>query len=129
MINNNHYNNSNNNRSNTSLNTITSTIYPFKIMTQNIQGLNSKAKQDQLLQFIELNKINIMGLLETKLRNRTGKFIFKNNSNYTSFFHNNKDNVNSIGVGLVVSSDYARYITKTGGYKGRVIHLDLFLKG
>src|SRR5436853_6552639 len=106
MINNNNYNNLND-RSNILSNTTASTIYPFKIMTQNIQGLNSKAKQDQLLQFLELNKINIMGLSETKLRDKTGKFVFKNNSNYIAYFHNNKDNINSTGVGLIVSSDYA----------------------
>ena len=126
MINNNNYNNLND-RSNTLLNITASTIYPFKIMTQNIQGLNSKAKQDQLLQFLEFNRINIMGLSETKLRDKTGKFVFKNNSNYIAYFHNNKDNINSTGVGLIVSSDYARFITKTEGYKSRVIYLDLYL--
>ena len=33
------------------------------------------------------------------------------------------------GVGLIVSNSYSKYIQKSNGYKGRVIYIDLFMKG
>lgn len=40
----------------------------FKIMTINVAGLNTNLKQEQLLNFMKINKINILGVTETKLK-------------------------------------------------------------
>ena len=53
--------NNNNNINNRNIN------YPFKIMTQNIQGLNSETKQHQIIDMMNISKIDILGLSETKL--------------------------------------------------------------
>src|SRR4051812_44280759 len=51
---------------------------PLRILTQNIQGLNNRCKQQQLLDTLTLNDIDIMGLSETKISNQMSKHILKN---------------------------------------------------
>ena len=58
--NNNNINNNNNNEKQ----------HPFRIMTQNIQGLNSPSKQEQIIQTMSTNNINVLGLSETKLTDK-----------------------------------------------------------
>src|SRR5688572_29388846 len=102
---------------------------PFKIVTQNIQGLNLPSEQQKVLNFMRINNINILGLSETKLQDRKAKFIYKNNKYYKAYFDNDSNNINGSGVGLIVDNNYARYVQCKGSYKGRVIYLDMFLKG
>ena len=121
-------NNNNNNTNNNNKNNSTTT-YPCRIVTQNIQGLNSPAKQQQLLHFIKSNNIDVIGLAETKLSDKKAIHIYKNDPNYKAFFNNSSDSLSSSGVGLLISNAYAKYIQYTGNYKGRIIHVDMFLKG
>jgi exonuclease III/ribonuclease HI len=102
---------------------------PFKIVTQNIQGLNLPSEQQQVLSFMKINNINILGLSETKLQDKKAKCIYKNNKHYKAFFNNNSNNINGSGVGIIIDNNYSRYIQNKGGFKGRVIYLDMFLKG
>ena len=64
----------------------------FFLATNNIRGLCEPTKQTQLINFIELNNIDIMGISESKLTSRTAEFILKNHDDYLSWW--NCDNSN-----------------------------------
>ena len=40
---------------------------PFRVTTSNVQGLTSPAKQLQVLDFMDLNQIQMLGISETNL--------------------------------------------------------------
>ena len=101
---------------------------PFRVTTSNAQGLNSPAKQLQVLEFMDLNNIHILGLSETSLPKRQSKLLYKNNSNYKAYFINESSHRGS-GVGIIVHNDYAKFIQTYGSYKGRVIYIDLYMQG
>src|SRR5688572_8353957 len=61
---------------------------PLRILTQNIQGLSNRTKQEQLLNTLTLQKIDIMGLSETKLTQQVSKLIYKKNNTHVAFFDN-----------------------------------------
>jgi len=117
--NNNNTNNNNNNEKQ----------HPFRIMTQNIQGLNSPSKQEQILQTMSTNNIDILGLSETKLIDRSSRLLYKKNDKYIAYFNNDNLNSQGTGVSLIFSKVYARNIHKVEGYKGRLIYADLYFKG
>lgn len=121
------HNNNNNNNKNKNKNNSRTT--PFRIVTQNVQGLNDRTKQQQIIDTMDIQNIDIMGLSETKLNKTVSKLIYKKNRNYTSFFNNDSESPVRSGVGLIISKDIAKYISKFEGYLGRVIFVDLFMKG
>jgi exonuclease III len=102
---------------------------PFRIMTQNIQGLSSPVKQKQVIDMMTINNIQILGLSETKLSKRQSKLIYFKNDLYKAYFTNDSDSPMGSGVGIILSRDYYRYVHRSSSYKGRVIHVDLFMKG
>src|SRR3989440_5523418 len=124
--NNNHNINRNNNMSHTP--TINNNK-PLRVVTHNVQGLNDPTKQKQLLDTIYLDNINIMGLSETKLIPTASKYIFKNNQHYKAYFNNDSTSPTGSDVGIIIDNSYAKYIQKIEGYKGRMIYIDLFMKG
>jgi len=117
--NNNNINNNNNNEKQ----------HPFRIMTQNIQGLNSPSKREQIIQTMSTNNINVLGLSETKLTDKVSRLLYKKNENYIAYFNNDNSNPLGTGVSLIFSKLYARNIHKVEGYKGRLIYADLYFKG
>ena len=54
----------------------------FNIVTHNVQGLNSYTKQLQIIDTMNTNNIDIMGLAETKLSPNASTFIYKKNPKY-----------------------------------------------
>ena len=102
---------------------------PIKICTHNVRGLSTQSKQFQLIQYVELNNIQVMGLSETKLKNFTAKYNFKQLKNYTTFFDNNSSAPSGAGVGLLVHNNLAKHIHKVGKYNGRIIYIDFSFKG
>ena len=72
-------NNTTNNNNNINNNNNNEKQHPFRIMTQNIQGLNSPSKQEQIIQTMSINNIDILGLSETKLIDRTSRLLYKKN--------------------------------------------------
>src|SRR5436853_4913001 len=95
--------------------------HPFRFLTQNIRGLNTSSKQEQILNFMSAYNVNIMGLAETKLNNTTSKHLYKNNKDYTAYFDSDDDSNRSAGVGLILSKYYNKNVHKVQGYKGRLI--------
>jgi endonuclease/exonuclease/phosphatase family metal-dependent hydrolase len=104
---------------------------PLRILTQNIQGLSNRTKQEQLLNTLTLQKIDIMGLSETKLTQQVSKLIYKKNNTHVAFFDNSTSTGSHMGsgVGLLIAKEYAQYISKIERFKGRIIYVDLYLKG
>src|SRR3954451_24138150 len=103
--------------------------HPLRVMTQNIQGLNLLSKRDQILQTMQINNIDIVGLAETKLTDKTSKHFYKNNPQYTSYFNNNNEQPMGSGVGIIFQKKYANKIHRVQGFKGRIIYADMYLKG
>ena len=104
-------------------------IYPFRVATLNVQGLNSTIKQKQIIEMCEHDHISIIGLSETKISRSQSKFIYKQLPKHTTFFDNDSSTPMGSGVGMIISNDYAKFIHRHYGYKGRVYHVDFFMKG
>src|SRR3989337_647140 len=118
----------NNNSKNKKTKKETTTNVPFRIVTQNIRGLTSPSKQTQVAHWFNINNMAVLGLAETKLTNKTAKHIYKN-ENFQFYYHNDSNSPLSQGVGLLISNDYARSVQKSDGFKGRILYVDMFLKG
>ena len=58
---------------------------PFRVLTQNVRGLNSPSKQLQIERFFIDKNISVMGLAKTKLTNKAAKYIYNNNNCFNSF--------------------------------------------
>src|SRR5215213_396776 len=63
-----------------------------------------------------------MGLSETKLLFSTSRYTLKNNKEFKTFFNNDSPTPRGSGVGIIISNEYAKYIYKVIGYKGREIY-------
>src|SRR2546430_7082000 len=107
----------------------TNTNRPLRVVTHNVQGLTDLTKQKQLLDTVHLDHIDIIGLFEIKLNKTASKYIFRNNKHYKAFFNNDSDSPMGSGIGIIISNEYAKYITKVYSYKGRLIYIDLHMKG
>jgi exonuclease III len=122
---NNNYTNNNKNGTHSDNNR---TTLPFKIVTHNVQGLNNVTKQKQIIDFMDSNNIGILGLSKTKLNTQCSKQLYKMNEYYDAFF-SSIPTPNSKGVGLIISKTYSRFIQRVKGHDGRVIYVDMYLKG
>src|SRR5205823_12093769 len=49
-------------------------------------------------------------------------------NSHTSYFHNSDSPLGS-GVGIILSNNIAKYVRSTKSFKGRVIYVDLYMKG
>ena len=58
---------------------------PFRVLTQNVRGLNSPSKQLQVEQFFVNKNMSVMGLAETKLTNKAAKYIYNNHNSFQFF--------------------------------------------
>ncbi|POG58121.1 hypothetical protein GLOIN_2v1822471 [Rhizophagus irregularis DAOM 181602=DAOM 197198] len=72
--------------------------------------------------------INIMGIAETWISNKSAKYIYKDEQNYM-FYHNNIEKSRSIGVGIIVKNNYSKFVYNSGSFEGRIIFIDLAFKG
>ena len=58
---------------------------PLRIASINVRGL--KEKKDAIMDMMKYNKINILGISETKLNERNEKFLYHNDrKQYKSYF-------------------------------------------
>ena len=101
----------------------------FKISTTNCAGLNSITKQEQILNFMHLNKIDIMGLSETKLKDSICKHIYKQEKMITTWWSNDDNNYYSTGVSIMIRNKIAKYVIKINRYNGRIIQIIMLMKG
>ncbi|CAB5198552.1 unnamed protein product [Rhizophagus irregularis] len=98
-------------------------------MTINVAGLNTNLKQEQLLNFMKINKINILGVTETKLKNSSVENLYQNEKEYNSWWAYDDENYYSAGVGIIMEKAYAKHVQTKDLFKGRLIHLTMYMKG
>src|SRR6266498_1931297 len=105
--------------------------FPLKFATFNVNGLNSSdsIKQQLLLDTMELQNIQICGISETNLNDRSSKLIYKNDSKYQAFFTGNQKNNHGSGTGIIMTKDLAKYVQRYQGFEGRVMHVDMYMRG
>src|SRR5256885_15526218 len=96
--------------------------------TNNVCGLSSPTKQQQILNLIEYKNYDIFGLSETKLKSVISKHLFKHQDCYR-WWNCNDDSPASSGVGLIIKKYIATFVQSVYGYKGCVIYANLYLKG
>src|SRR6185312_243093 len=107
------------------------------IATQNIRGgLSHLSKQIAILSLLtnpppSTTRIDIFGLAHTGLTVKQAKFAFTYDifSNYKPYFSSAPDNYLHSGVGLLLHNSFAIYVQKTGSLPGRVLYIDLYIKG
>src|SRR5579862_7751218 len=100
--------NTTNNTSNNNNPPPRTTFTPFRLMAQNIQGLSSPIKQKQILDMMNINNIQVLGLSETKLSKRQSQLIYSKNDLYKAFFVNDSESVMASGVVIILSREYSR---------------------
>src|SRR5436190_23229398 len=101
MKNNKGNNNNKNNKKqklNTSLTNQDINDHPFRILTHNVQGLNSIAKQEQIIDFMDSFQIDVIGLAETNLSNTPSRYLYKHNDKYVAYFNNRDSQSKGAGV-------------------------------
>src|SRR5438132_2156021 len=79
----------------------------------------------------QIEKINyqIVGLSETKLDSTTAQHIYKENKNYKMWWGTDDNNIYGTGVALILHNDLAKYVQNVQTCLGRIIYVDLFIKG
>ena len=98
----------------------------FNVGTLNVRGLNKMAKQQQLLNYMNLYNIDILGVQETSIPQRQSKYTCMS-TKYDCYFTNDERNLGS-GVGIIINKSISRYVHRVRKYKGRLIILELILK-
>ena len=103
--------------------------HKLTIATHNVQSLSNNIKQNQLIQHLQLNNIDILGLSETNLKPIEAKhFHLHNSQDYIYFFSCSTNNHVSTGVGLIVNKNISMHIFNKGMIKGRAIFVDIYSK-
>src|SRR5271154_372995 len=112
-------------------NNITLNNNVLKISTLNICGLCEKFKQNNLIDTIIKKNISFLGISETKLPPNQASFAFKYTikSPYLFYSSSHHEHVLGQGVGLLIHENYAKYIHSCKTYKGRIVEVDLWMKG
>ncbi|CAJ0898847.1 12987_t:CDS:2, partial [Entrophospora sp. SA101] len=83
-------------------------IYNFMNSVSPTESLNSYAKQQQLVDMMNSNHIDCLGLSETKIANKNSKHIINNTKS----------------VGILLSKQLAKYVQKVTKHKGRDLILE-----
>jgi len=73
------------------------------------------------------NHIQILGTSETNLNEYSSKIIYKNETKYKAYFTSNKSR--GSGTGILIERKYDAYVRGHNSYNGRVIYIDLYMKG
>src|SRR2546429_7465232 len=110
----------------------------IQIATHNIRGtlghLSTQVAISSYMSPIENNKarIDILGFSHTGLTKKQSKhaFTYSQFNDFQPYFAAATDpSYQFSGVGFLVKSSFAKYINQSGHWNGRVLYIDLFLKG
>ena len=82
----------------------------IKICTHNIRGINRITDQNNILQECKRQKIDILGLSETKLNSRSADFSFKDQDEYKKFYTCDDNSPSSTGIIILVHKTLAKNI-------------------
>ena len=100
---------------------------PIKIASLNINGLTQPNKKLAISETLNNNTFQILGLSETHLSIKEGKFFNNQIPNYTSFW-SSYSSPHQAGVGILIHQNIAKHIARSHNYKGHIIGLDLHFK-
>ncbi|GBC43778.2 RNA-directed DNA polymerase from mobile element jockey-like [Rhizophagus irregularis DAOM 181602=DAOM 197198] len=100
----------------------------FKITTINVSGLNTTLKQEQVLNYMKINKISCLIVTETKLQTASAKMIYKDYKDITTWWSCDDDNHFLTGVRIIMNNDYAKYVIKKDIIENQALKLTLLLK-
>src|SRR5438552_19137557 len=100
-----------------------------KICTHNVRGINRLTDQDNILQEIRRQEIDIIGLSETKLTNRTVLFAFKDQDDYKTFHTCNNKSPYSAGITMLIHKLLAKNIHQVNKIDGHILVLHLHFRG
>ena len=104
--------------------------HKLTIPTHNVQSISNNIKQNQLIQHLQLNNIDILGLSETNLKPVEAKhFHLHNSQDYTYFFSCSTNNHVDTGVRLIVNKNISMHIFNKGMIEGRAIFVNIHSKG
>ncbi|EXX65109.1 hypothetical protein RirG_136390 [Rhizophagus irregularis DAOM 197198w] len=95
----------------------------FKITTINVSGLNTILKQEQVLNYMKINKISCLIVTETKLQTASAKMIYKDFKDITTWWSCDDDNHFLTGVRIIMNNDYAKYVIKKDIIEGQALKL------
>jgi len=101
----------------------------IRIASHNVNGLSSTQKQLALIQALEYKSLDIVGIIDTKLKRNQFEFAFPQTSDYKVYWSPLSEESQAGGVGLLIHSSYDQYVQKVTKWKGRLIIADLFMKG
>src|SRR5215213_9812650 len=101
----------------------------LKIATHNVRGFNNESKQKIFRTFYKENKIDIIGITETKLNKNNGKICMNNIESYKTWWESADDNSSGAGVGIMVKNELSKHIYKVHKNKGRLIAIDMKFRG
>jgi exonuclease III len=99
----------------------------IKVATLNVCEI-TEIKSINILDMMNIAKIQILGITETQKREYNTKFLFRDQNDYRAIFHNDDRNPKGKGVGLLISKILSRYIYNIQGYEGRILIVDLQLR-
>ena len=97
--------------------------------SHNVNGLSSSHKQHSLLQALDFRSLDIIGLSDTRLKDRQSQFAFASESDFKAFWSPMANDAHAGGVGFLIRSSYCKFIQKFIRWNGRLIIADLFMKG
>src|SRR5260364_369720 len=102
----------------------------LKIGFQNINGLI--LNQQKLLALADLGKeenLNIIGIAETNISEKEGKWINTNQQGYVSFWSSKeRDKNKGSGVGMLVNKKWSKHIGRVVKYSPYLIRIEFFVK-
>jgi exonuclease III len=103
------------------------------ITTLNVRGFNDYVKQHQILDFIRIEHLDIIGLSELHVTNKsfTKHNLYTKNDLYDFYWAINDDQSDqdsASGCCLVVKKEFSKHIRSIKTYKGQMIVADFFFK-
>ena len=100
---------------------------PIKIASLNTNGLLQPTKKLLIEETLNQKQYDILGLLETHLTQKDGKFLNNKIKNYTSFW-SSFSNPHQAGVGIFIHNKISKYVARIHNFNGHIIGLDLHFK-
>ncbi|CAG8655590.1 11466_t:CDS:2, partial [Diversispora eburnea] len=96
----------------------------FKLATHNVRGFNDFVKRNLFYNYIKNNRIDIMGISETKCSENKEKWFMDDKDKFR--IHWSSGGAGS-GVALIFSRELNKYVCNVKKYKGRAISVNLAL--
>src|SRR5438046_10702247 len=95
--------------------------------SHNVNGLSSSHKQHSLLQALHYKSLDIVGLSDTRLKDRQSQFAFTSESDFKAFWSPMANDAHAGGVGFLIRSSYCKFIQKFICCSGSLIVSNIFM--